>query len=712
MPLTAGEGKRTTAAARGGRMDFRGRKYERGSNWSDPEVMELLQLWADKSVQLELESCLRNQHVFNRIAEVLRDKGIHRTGDQCREKIKKMKLEYRKIKDSNKAARGSRTWKFYEVMDRVLTSRPSVTYNPMMGNVGTQPELPGAFVESYHHHFTPPSLPFSHSQSPPEVMEIKCEQVDSDEQDPVPEPPPPMTYQPASPKDQQTEHNFLGRGQNDSPLSRIEIPIETSISPSGFSEPNLASSSSQLPSEGPQPDFPFVHRLRRKWKALRVRDPVDELLLKVLTSHQAMEERFLRMEERRAQRDLEVEERRVQLEQRRLELEREHEFRMFNIFAQMLGILKQGSGVSPGPAAPVPWQGFSLASGDLRGARTPQGSEHTFPILHGLSNPGTKHPQGSPYLSTRGNDLRFRRGVTEECIAAYHADKYDEDKNPHGIINFGISENKLCFDMLSKRLSQSDMHHLEPSLLQYPEWRGHMFLREEIARFLTYYCKAPTPLKPENVTLFNGCGSIFSALATVLCDPGEALMIPTPFYGGILNSVYLYGNVQLVFAHLDSKITETNTRPFQLTVEKLEMALQGARSEGVHVKGLILINPHNPLGDIYSEGELLEYLEFAKRHKLHVILDELYMLSVFDESATFHSVLSMDRLPDPQRTHVMWGTSKDFGISGIRFGALYTENKDVSSAAASLCYFHGISGIIQYQMAQLLRDHVLTLGHL
>ncbi|XP_036620358.1 1-aminocyclopropane-1-carboxylate synthase-like protein 1 [Trichosurus vulpecula] len=378
---------------------------------------------------------------------------------------------------------------------------------------------------------------------------------------------------------------------------------------------------------------------------------------------------------------------------------------MFGIFAQMLGILKQGSGAVPGPSAPMPWQGFGLAPGNPRGARIPQGPEQMSQGFSGLSNPGTKHLQGSTFLSSRGNDIKFRHGVADEGIAAYYADKYDEDKNPNGIINFGISENKLCFDLLSKRLNQSDMHHIEPPLMQYADWRGHMFLREEVARFLTYYCKAPTPLKPENVTLLNGCSSVFSALATVLCDPGEALMIPTPFYGGISNSIYLYGNVQLVFVHLDSKITETNTRPFQLTVEKLETALQGARSEGVRVKGLILINPHNPLGDIYSQEELLEYLEFAKRHELHIILDELYMLSVFDESVTFHSVLSMDRLPDPQRTHVMWGTSKDFGMSGTRFGALYTENKDVSSAVAKLGYLHGISGIMQYKMAQLLGDH-------
>lgn len=213
-------------------MDFRGKKYERGSNWSDPEVVELLQLWADESVQMELESCLRNQHVFNRIAEVLREKGIHRTGDQCREKIKKMKLEYRRIKDNNnKAARGGRTWKFYDAMDRVLTSRPSLAYSSLSSSMAQQ-VLQGTMVESYHHQFAASALPFGHSQHP-ELMEIKCEEVDSDERCLTPEPPPPMSYQQGSPDEHELERAFLDRAQNDSPISRVEIPIETSVSPSG-----------------------------------------------------------------------------------------------------------------------------------------------------------------------------------------------------------------------------------------------------------------------------------------------------------------------------------------------------------------------------------------------------------------------------------------------------------------------------------------------
>ncbi|XP_029812057.1 1-aminocyclopropane-1-carboxylate synthase-like protein 1 isoform X3 [Suricata suricatta] len=330
--------------------------------------------------------------------------------------------------------------------------------------------------------------------------------------------------------------------------------------------------------------------------------------------------------------------------------------------------------------------------------------ERKLPEFSGVGDAPATVPSDSAYLSSRGSVIKWFWDSAEEGYRTYHMDEYDEEKNPSGIINMGTSENKLCFDLLSSRLSQSDMLRVEPSLLQYPDWRGHLFLREEVARFLSFYCKSPAPLKPENVVVLNGCASVFSALATVLCEVGEAFLIPAPYYGAITQHIYLYGGIRLVCVYLDSEATGLDTRPFQLSVEKLEMALQRANSEGVKVKGLILINPQNPLGDVYSPGELRDYLEFAKRHELHVMVDEVYMLSVFEESAGYHSVLSLEGLPDPQRTHVMWAASKDFGMSGLRFGTLYTENRDVATAVASLCRYHGLSGLVQHQMAQLLRD--------
>lgn len=331
-------------------MDFRGKKYERGSNWSDPEVVELLQLWADESVQMELESCLRNQHVFNRIAEVLRGKGIHRTGDQCREKIKKMKLEYRRIKDNNKICRGGRTWKFFEVMDRVLSNRPNICYSTVGNTVITQQIPPGILATGdgyihhhHHHHLTSPPLGISHSHHPQELMDIKCEEVDSDEHSETPEPPPSLVLQ-QSGDDHGMDGSLLEGGQHDgSSVIRVDVPAENTISPSDYVNQNIGGTSSGMHTSGPA--FSTLHRLRRKRKPPRVKDPLDDILLKFLTAQRVVEERFLQMEERRMQRDMELEDRRMQLEQRRMELEREHEYRMFTIFAQMVNALRHGGSV-------------------------------------------------------------------------------------------------------------------------------------------------------------------------------------------------------------------------------------------------------------------------------------------------------------------------------------------------------------------------------
>uniref|UniRef100_A0A8C2FRK0 1-aminocyclopropane-1-carboxylate synthase homolog (Arabidopsis)(non-functional) n=1 Tax=Cyprinus carpio TaxID=7962 RepID=A0A8C2FRK0_CYPCA len=239
------------------------------------------------------------------------------------------------------------------------------------------------------------------------------------------------------------------------------------------------------------------------------------------------------------------------------------------------------------------------------------------------------------------------------------------------------------------------MLQIEPAFLQYPDWKGHSFLREEVAKFLSHYCRSPKPLKPKNVVVMNGCGSLFSALAATLCDP-EGIR-PSGHHRICLVSCLISLGFFIFSPRLD-------VRPFQLTVEKLENSLKEAKKEGLNIKALILLNPHNPLGEVYSSEEMISFLEFAKMHKLHVIVDEIYMLSVFNETDTFRSVLSLDGLPDPQRTHIMWGVSKDFAMAGMRVGMVYSENRDLVQALDQLGCFHGVPGPTQYQMAQLLRD--------
>ncbi|KTF97285.1 hypothetical protein cypCar_00005755 [Cyprinus carpio] len=671
-----------------------GKKYERGSNWSEPEVLELLQIWSDVPVQTELVTCLRNQHVFNRIASTLRQKGINRTGDQCREKIKKLKLEYKQ-----KTLRSAR---YYELMERAQSNRSAATSGstlPLWGGTVTNQATEMQGSEAPGH---PPRAG--------EILEIKTEVMSSDDEAAGP---PEMLYEfgPVDEGDEgAAEHKHTAPNTEESTEMDGEQGITHVIcSPSDCSDQNMTGSSGAGVSPATAPmamreggshgdqeggSGSFHQRKRR-----RVGRGGDGMLSNALAGYlswqQTAEERFLALEEARMRQEAQAEQRREQQEERRAKQERDHEFRLMSMLTRVLsssrGTEDQSASTSR-ETLPVP-----STSQTLFPCLLPNSAKAVPSMLWGDQ---TAHYR--PYLSRRGNSMRLHQGILQEGYNQYHANKHDEHSNPHGIINLGTSENKLCFDLLQKRLMRPDMLHIEPAFLQYPDWKGHSFLTLSIEREIQTTCLCSSVLS--QVVVMNGCGSLFSALAATLCDPEDAILIPSPFYGVITEDVSLYSSVKLYHVPLYSQPTGSDVRPFQLTVEKLENSLKEAKKEGLNIKALILLNPHNPLGEVYSSEELISFLQFAKMHKLHVIVDEIYMLSVFNEADTFRSVLSLDGLPDPQRTHVMWGVSKDFAMAGMRVGMVYSENRDLVQALDQLGCFHGVPGPTQYLMAQLLRD--------
>ncbi|XP_026884466.2 1-aminocyclopropane-1-carboxylate synthase-like protein 1 [Electrophorus electricus] len=733
-------------------MDFHGKKYERGSNWSEPEVVELLQLWSDEAVQNELESCLRNQHVFNRIAVALHGRGIYRTGDQCREKIKKLKLEYRRIKENQKTLRGGRAWKFYEVIDRVLSNRAtSSSYCTMWGSASVHQVPPGSSSSEPYSHGSPHGSAFANAAAgtfmfhrppnPGELLEVKREDLTADEEllSCAPTPRPELLYQIGSEDEHDADSKSAGPDAEEfGEMARGGGAAHAGSSPSAFSEHNVAGSSgtgvspataavvnrdrgSHSDTEDPKGSGTFRQRKRRRaGRAGRGGMGGSRLLESALAGflswQRVMEERYLSLEEARLQQEVRAEERREQQEERRAKQEREHELRLLSIFAGALTAVGGGTNqdgavpctdASGSPSAPAEEEPEPVPAPEQ--APSPQPAQHPSPGLSTVTPaPGMlwadQALQLSVYLSGRGNNIRRHQGILQEGYTLYYANQHDESCNPGGIINMGTSENKLCFDLLKERLAQPDMLLMEPCLLQYPDWKGHRFLREEVAKFLSEHCCPSSPLDADNVVVMNGCGSLFCAVAAVLCDPDDAILIPTPFYGVITEDVSLYSGVKLYHVPLDSKPLGKD-RPFHLTAEKLDQALQRAKHQGVNVRALVLINPHNPLGEIYTSEEMNSFLKFAKEHVLHVIVDEIYMLSVFGEDITFHSVLSLDRLPDPQRTHVIWGLSKDFAMAGVRVGVVYSENTDLVQALDRLGNLHGVGGPTQHQVALMLRDH-------
>ena len=79
-----------------------------------------------KTIQAQLEGCRRNKEIYEKIAHDLSDAGYQRTADRCREKVKKLKSEYRKVKNGhNKTGTGRNNWRFLDALDAVIGDKPA-----------------------------------------------------------------------------------------------------------------------------------------------------------------------------------------------------------------------------------------------------------------------------------------------------------------------------------------------------------------------------------------------------------------------------------------------------------------------------------------------------------------------------------------------------------------------------------------------------------
>lgn len=101
---------------------------EKTELWHSKETRTLIGIWSEDEVQRELEGTVRNQKVFQKISQRMWELGYNRSPDRCRMKIKKLKQDYRKLKEYNKRnGMNPKTNQWYEALDAVLGRRLGVT---------------------------------------------------------------------------------------------------------------------------------------------------------------------------------------------------------------------------------------------------------------------------------------------------------------------------------------------------------------------------------------------------------------------------------------------------------------------------------------------------------------------------------------------------------------------------------------------------------
>ena len=123
----------------------------RGSLWGDEEVKALIAIWGKEGIQSQLDGTTRNIKVYGKISDCLCELSFKRTAVQCREKLKKLKSEYRRAKDhNNRSGRGRTICTYFNQLDAILGCRPASAPNSVVGSMcqnsdtGTSPSEAGS----------------------------------------------------------------------------------------------------------------------------------------------------------------------------------------------------------------------------------------------------------------------------------------------------------------------------------------------------------------------------------------------------------------------------------------------------------------------------------------------------------------------------------------------------------------------------------------
>ncbi|KAF9412043.1 hypothetical protein BGZ94_001163, partial [Podila epigama] len=243
---------------------------------------------------------------------------------------------------------------------------------------------------------------------------------------------------------------------------------------------------------------------------------------------------------------------------------------------------------------------------------------------------------------------------------------------------------------------------------------GSQKLREHFANnIFNEYFKPVEPVTHDQMVLSGGCSATVNNFTFCVCDPGDGILITTPYYGGFNTDIIVNSKAKVVVCDLG------DTSPFDVShVDLMQNAFDNATRDGIKVRALCLSNPHNPLGRCYSREILIEFLRFASRNQIHVLFDEIYALSIFDDRlegqakeeqpdhTPFISVLSIPNLEkycDKELIHVAYGMSKDFCLNGFRCGCLLSPwNKDLLDAMRSIAVFTWMSSTTEAMITHLL----------
>lgn len=292
---------------------------------------------------------------------------------------------------------------------------------------------------------------------------------------------------------------------------------------------------------------------------------------------------------------------------------------------------------------------------------------------------------------------------------AYDMNPFHLQDNRGGVIQMGLAENQLSLDLIeewSKAHPEASICTAEGAsqfkrIANFQDYHGLPEFRQAMAQFMGQVRGWKARFDPDRVVMSGGATGAQETLAFCLANPGEAFLVPTPYYPGFDRDCCWRSGVKLLPIECHS------SNDFRITREAVVSAYESARSNGVRVKGILITNPSNPLGTTADRATLAMLATFATEHRVHLICDEIYAGSVFakPEYVSISEVIEQDAPGvDRDLIHIAYSLSKDFGLPGFRVGIVYSYNDAVVACARKMSSFGLVSSQTQLFLAKMLGD--------
>lgn len=219
-------------------------------------------------------------------------------------------------------------------------------------------------------------------------------------------------------------------------------------------------------------------------------------------------------------------------------------------------------------------------------------------------------------------------------------------------------------DIKTPEVALNAVKNFDIKVLEYSHSAGFESYRTKLS---AYYKNHGLPIDVADIIITTGGSEALLFAMGSTMDAGDEIIIPEPFYANY-NGFSTASGVKVV--PVISTIDEGFALPPISAFEKLITP---------KTKAILICNPGNPTGYLYSESEILQLAELVKKHDLFLIADEVYREFVYDENDKHFSVMNVPGLED--YAIMIDSVSKRYSMCGARIGCIVSKNKGVMSTA-------------------------------